>query len=77
MIEAEVVVYRNILATDHVIDMAVWCRENIGPEARARDHVGSESPWYESTSFGHSIFHFADKDDAIVFKLTFDFATMG
>ena len=75
MIEDEVMLPRSISNTDNIIALEDWCSENIGPRARSRDHVDHEFNWYESSHFGHSVFYFASKEDAVWFRLSFDFPT--
>lgn len=70
MIEDEVMLPRsmsNSLIFGVIVD---WCYVNIGPQAISRDSVDHEFNWYQSSQFGHDVWHFANKDDATWFKLT-------
>ena len=72
MIEDQVILKRGT-STEDIISMEDWCSYNIGPRAMSRDRVDEITNWYESNQFNHPVFYFASKEDAVWFRLTFDF----
>ncbi len=49
--------------------MTGWCETSIGPQALTRDHVDNEFPWYVTSEYNKLIWHFANEEDALLFRL--------
>lgn len=48
----------------------VWLLSNVGTHAKFRDQVSEEHPWHVDHNFGYLEYHFARKEDAVLFTLT-------
>jgi hypothetical protein len=46
-----------------------WCEASVGKRALSRDHVDNEFPWYMTSEYDKLICHFANEEDATLFRL--------
>jgi hypothetical protein len=49
--------------------ICLWCTNEFGITARFTDCIDNDHKWMTDTFFGEKIFYFANKEDALLFKL--------